>query len=809
MISDLKYALRTLAKSPAFTLVAILTLALGIGANSAIFSVIDAVLLRPLPFKDPDQIVMVWARYANDTTPVRGNGLSFPDYADLRDQSKSFSAMAAYWRTGGTLSLGENIRPLKGVEITPEVFAVLGVPPMLGRGFTEEDARNEADHVVILTYPFWKSVVAGDPNIIGRKVSISAVPHTVIAVMPPGWKFPIQDEHVDYVVPLPYGAPIRNNRAAHFFGVVGRLKPGVSVQNAEVELSSIARRRSKQYPDTNLNFTSVAVVPLHPDVVGEVRPALIVLFGAVVLVLLIACANVANLLLARAASRSREIAIRTALGASRLRVVRQLLCESVLLALLGGTAGLLLAWWGVDLLGAAGPQGLPHIADIKVNLPVCAFTFALAIGSTLVFGLIPALQVSRPNINESLQGGAKGSTGGLYANRVRAFLVISQISISLLLLAGAGLLIRSFWNLRAENPGFDPNRIHTLRITLPGARYPETQQPIQFWDRLLPVLAALPGVESASAANGMPFSGYLWIRNFIILAQPTAVGNEPSAERMDVDGNYFATMNIPLRAGRMFSQRDNANAPPVMLINESFARKFFPGMNPIGQQLVVGPEVPRPPREIVGVVSDTRHNALGLSPVPEMYLPLPQTEYSPRQLDIIIRTSAPSLSGLNTMVRDAVHAIDRDLYVADVKPMAQMLGASLAQPRFNMMLLAVFAGVAVVLAAIGIYGVIAYSVTQRTREIGIRMALGAQRPQMFGMVLRQSMTLVIIGIAIGFLVALAATRLMATLLYGVSANDISIYAVVIVLLGAAAFFASYIPARRAMKVDPMVALRYE
>ena len=809
MIADFKYALRRLAKSPAFTLVALLTLALGIGANSAIFSVIDAVLLRPLPFKDPDQIVMLWARYANDTSPVRGNAHSFPDYADLRDQSKSFSAMAAYWRTGGTLSLGENIRPLKGVEITPEVFAVLGVTPMLGRGFTEEDARNEADHVVILTYPFWKSVVAGDPNIIGRKVSISAVPHTVIAVMPPGWKFPIQDEHVDYVVPLQYGAPIRNIRAAHFFGVVGRLKPGVSVQNAEVELSSIARRLSKQYPDTNLNFTSVAVVPLHSDVVGEVRPALIVLFGAVVLVLLIACANVANLLLARAASRSREIAIRTALGASRLRVVRQLLCESVLLALLGGTAGLLLAWWGVDLLGAAGPQGFPHIADIKVNLPVCAFTFALAIGSTLVFGLIPALQVSRPNINESLQGGAKGSTGGLYANRVRAFLVISQISISLLLLAGAGLLIRSFWNLRAENPGFDPNRIHTLRITLQAARYPETQQPIQFWDRLLPALAALPGVESASGANGMPFSGDLWIRNFIILAQPTAVGNEPSAERMDVDGNYFATMNIPLRAGRTFSERDNSNAPPVMLINESFARKFFPGVDPVGQQLVVGPEVPRPPREIVGVVSDTRHNSLGRPPFPKNYFLFPQKKNNPPPPKKKHPTPPPPPPFMKKKRGGATRPPPPHPPSPMRKRRPKTPPPPPPQPRFNMLLLAVFAGVAMILAAIGIYGVISYSVTQRTREIGIRMALGAQKTQMLGMVLRQSLTLVAIGITLGFLVALAATRVMATLLYGVSANDFSTYAIVIFLLGAAALLASYIPARRAMKVDPMIALRYE
>ncbi|MFL6589638.1 MAG: ABC transporter permease, partial [Chthoniobacterales bacterium] len=468
MLTDLKYAFRMLVKAPVFAVIAILTLALGIGANSAIFSVIDTVLLRPLPFKNPDEIVNIWGRYANDSGSVRGNVHSFPDYVDLRDQSQSFVAMAAYTRTGGTLSLSEDSKGLEGVAITPEVFEVLGVQPLLGRGFTREDAKNEADRVVVLTYPLWKSAFASDPKIIGQKITISARPHTVVGVMPPGWKFPIEDEHIDYALPLEYlGQQTLGNRGSHFLTVVGRLKPTVAIKRAEAELTAVATRLSKEYPDTNLNFVGTAVVSLHTDVVGEVRPALMVLLGAVALVLLIACANVANLLLARAAARSREIAIRTALGASRALVIRQLLCESLLIALLGGTAGLLLAWWGVDLLSAAGPQGLPHLGDIKVNPAVCLFTFVLAIGSTLLFGLIPALQVSRPDVNEALQQGAKGSTSGLHTNRLRAFLVVSQVSLSLLLLAGAALLIKSFFNLRATNPGFDPVRVMTFSINLP------------------------------------------------------------------------------------------------------------------------------------------------------------------------------------------------------------------------------------------------------------------------------------------------------------------------------------------------------
>ncbi|PZR70763.1 MAG: hypothetical protein DLM73_17145 [Chthoniobacterales bacterium] len=808
MITDLKYALRMLVKTPTFAIIAVLTLALGIGANSAIFSVVDTVLLRPLPFKDPDQIVMAWAHYVNDSG---GHGVhSVPDYTDLRDQSRSFAGMAAYTRTAGTLSQAEDAQLLEGVAITPEIFDVLGVPPLLGRGFTPEEAKDQGARVVVLTYTLWKHAFGGDPKILGQEITISARSYTVIGVMPPGWKFPIEDEHIDYVLPLQYlVASSWNNRGSHFLEVVGRLKPGVQIRQAEAELSAIAGRLSKQYPDTNMNFKSVDVVTLHSDVVGDVRPALLILLGAVALVLLIACANVANLLLARAASRNREIAIRTALGASRLRVIRQLLCESLLLALMGGTAGLVLAWWGVDLLGAAGAQGLPHIAQIQVNFTVCAFTFTLAIGSTVFFGLVPALQVSRPSVNESLQQGSKGSTGGLHTNRMRAFLVVSQVSLSLLLLAGAGLLIKSFFNLRATNPGFDPERLMTMQLTLPRARYPEVNQQIRTHDVIMEKLSAIPGVESAGGVNPLPLAGNISHLSFMVSgAAPLPRGNHPGAGHLIVKPDYFQAMKIPVLQGRAFTKADTKDSPLVVMINEAFARQHFLDRNPIGQQVMIDRgEGKAPPCEVVGVVGNSRHNSLAEPPGPEMYAPFPQDPT--RTLDVVMRVASTNLVGLQADVKRAVHEVDKDLFVPKLEPMTTFLSTQLAQPRFNMMLLAVFAGVAMILAAIGIYGVIAYSVTQRTREIGIRMALGAQKNQMLGMVLRQSLTLVAIGIGIGFLVALGSTRVMATLLYGVGANDFSTYAIVIFLLGAAALLASYIPARRAMKVDPMVALRYE
>jgi putative ABC transport system permease protein len=806
MIADLRFAFRMLLKAPGFTIIAILTLALGIGANSAIFSVANAVLFRPLPFPNPDELVMVWR-----IVPHEGGGRdvdSYPNYVDFRDQSKTLKHLAAFRGMGAVLEGNDEALGLDGIAVTSDIFDVLGVSPFLGRRYTRAEDNVDA-RVVVLTYEGWHRVFAADPKIVGRQVTLSSRLYTIIGVMPAGWHFPVQDLANDFLMPLePIITTEINRRGSHSYNLVGRLKPGVSTRAAEAELNGIANQLALQYPDTNFEPHQI-VIGLHSDVVAEVRPALLILLGAVALVLLIACANVANLLLARAASRSREIAIRTALGASRTLVIRQLLCESLLLALLGGTAGLFLAWWGIDLLGVAVSSALPHLGPIKIDLSVSAFTFALAIGSTVLFGLIPALQVSRPNVNESLQLGTKGSTGGLQTNRLRSFLVISQVSLSLLLLASAGLLIKSFFNLRATNPGFDSQRLMTLEISLPRVRYPELDQQVRAFDAVMAQISSIPGVESAGGANPLPLGGGSVVKSFMVGgAAPLPRGNHPRAGYLIVKPDYFQAMRIPLLQGRAFTRADTKDSPLAVMINEAFAHKHFPDRNPIGQQILIDRgEGKAPPCEVVGVVGNSRHDSLAAPPVPEIYVPFSQDPS--RTLQIVLRVASTKLIGLDAEVKRAVSAVDKDLFVPALEPMSSLLTAQLAQPCFNMMLLAIFAGVAMALAAIGIYGVIAYSVTQRTREIGIRMALGAQRTQMLRLVLRQSLTLVAMGIAIGFLVALGATRVMATLLYGVGANDLSIYVAVIALLSVAAFLASYIPARRAMRVDPMVALRYE
>ena len=660
------------------------------------------------------------------------------------------------------------------------------------------------------SHALWQKAFAGNASIVGQQVIFSGRSTTVLGVMPPGWKFPVDQERVEYIVPLqPLTQKEVERRGSSFLKIIARLQPGVTPKQAEAELAPIAARLAEQYPDYNLD-RGLRVIPTLQDVVGNVRPALLVLLGAVALVLLIACANVANLLLARAASRSREIGIRAALGASRALIVRQLLAESFLLALLGGTGGLLLAWWGVDVLSALGPQNVPRLGEIQINLTVGAFTFGLAVLSTIAFGLVPALQVSRANVSESLQQGSKGSTGGLHGTRVRALLVVSQVSLSLLLLAGAGLLIKSFFNLRATNPGFEPTRLLVLDHVTPRVRYGEPEQQRRFYDQLMPKLAALPGVESVSGANPLPFGGNDSSSSFTIAGgRPVAPGNHPDASHLTVMPGYFRTMKAPLRSGRDFDTRDNETAAKVAMVNETFVRRYLSNVNPIGQRILLDqPDGADPlPLEIVGVVADTKQNELGAPSLPEFYQPFAQNPN--RRMWLVLRTATEGVGGIQTAVARQIHEIDPEMFAGEVQPMTTLLGQQLARPKFNMMLLGVFAATAMVLAAVGIYGVIAYSVTQRTREIGIRMALGAQRGDMLGMVLRQSLTVVATGIAIGLLAAFGATRLLASLLYGVGANDVLTYASVVFLLGAAAFLASYIPARRAMKVDPMVALRYE
>ncbi len=806
MLTDFKYACRMLLKSPGFTLVAILTLALGIGANSAIFSVIDTVLLRPLPFPHPEQLVMIWGHAKEE--PEGKYTQSFPDFFDYRAQSRSFSAMAAYTGAGGILGGRGEAQEMTGVAVDGDFFEVLGVKPLLGRGFTAAEAKVGAPNVILFSYALWQRALGGNPGVVGQQVMVSGRPYTVLGIMPPGIKFPVEHQMSDYISPLQsLVAPQLQNRGSHSLRIIGRLKTGVSAQQAESELKAIAARLEKQYPDTNTG-AGVRVLPLLEDVVGDVRPALLILTGAVALVLLIACANVANLLLARAAGRSREIGIRTALGASHAAIVRQLLAESLVLALVGATAGLLLAWWGVDLLGKFGPRDVPRIAEVRINLTVCAFTFALALLSTLAFGLIPALQLSRSDVNEALQQGAKGSTGGLHGTRVRALLVISQVSLSLLLLAGAGLLIKSFYNLRATDPGFEAARVQVLEMVVPRVTYAEPERQRRFFRELLPKLATIPGVEAIGGADPLPFSGNDSSTSFYIAGQPPiARGNRPDASHLKVAPGYFEAMRIQLRAGRDFTMRDNEQAPNVVIVNETFARRFLTKTNPIGQRVVLDQDEGDVPLEIVGVVSDSKHEELSEMMRPEFYRPIAQEPT--RRVWITMRVASANLTGLNASVRRIILGMDGDLFVPQLESMTGMIGEGLARPKFNMMLLGIFAGVALALAAIGIYGVIAYSVAQRTREIGIRMALGAQRTDMLGMVLRQSLSVVAIGLGCGLLTTFAATRLLASLLFGVGANDLLTYASVVFLLGGTALLASYIPARRAMKIDPMVALRYE
>ena len=806
MIANLKFALRMLVKAPGFTAIAVITLALGIGANTAIFSVLDAVLLHPLSFPKPNELVAVWSYVARDNLEKETE--SIPDYVDLRDQSQTLQGLAAFTRTGAVLNRTEESRQLYGVAITSDIFPVLAIPPARGRPYTREDDNVDA-RVVVLTDYAWKTFFNSDPDIVGKQISLSWRLYTVLGVMPPGFRFPVDGERADYLIPLHPLVPEHvNNRDNHFIRMVGRLKPGVTIQQCDAEMKTIAARLEQQYSKSNTG-RSERVFSLHNDLVGDVRPALITIFAAVVFVLLIACANVANLLLARATARQREIAIRTALGASRARIVSQLLGEGFLLSSLGACGGLLLAWWGIDLLRVFGPQDVPRLASAAINGPVFLFTFVAAIFSTLVFALIPALQLTRPNISESLQSGSRGAVGP-ESHHLRRILVVAQVALSLLLLAGAGLLIKTFANLRATKPGFDPSHAAVVQLILPKAKYPEPEKHRQFFDQILPKLAVLPGVEAAGGAFPMPFSGNDAGSAFSIAGQPPRpAGQELEASHLTITSDYFRAMHTPVLRGRAFDARDTKDSPPVVVINDVLAQRYFPGGNAIGQQIILTHgenNQPSPPKEIVGVVGGSRHESLAIQPLPEFYIPASQDPQ--RRMDVVIRTAADP-AGLQTALRNIVHEFDRDLFVPTLEPLEKHIGVTLAQPRFNMMLLGCFAGVALVLAAIGIYGVIAYSVAQRTKEIGIRMALGAQKIDMLTMILRQGFAVIGIGLLAGLLGAFGLTRLMSRLLYGVSANDISIYAIVTILLSGAALIATYFPARRAMAVDPIEALRYE
>jgi putative ABC transport system permease protein len=804
VLQDLRYAIRASLKKPAFIVIVVLALALGIGANTAIFSVVNAILLRPLPFKNPDRIVMVWMN--NHKLGVDQDWHSYPNYADYREQNSTFEDIAAFNdRSFNLTGTGEPVRVI-GAWASANLFPVLGVDPVQGRTFADEEETPGKDMVAIISYGLWQRRFGGDPGIVGQPISLNGTDRTVIGVMPAGFSFP--QKETDIWVPLAVSPQRRQARGSFSLKAVGRLKPGVTIEQARADMSTIASSLVERFPQI-MDSYGVNLVPLHEQVTGKVRTALLVLLAAVAFVLLIACANVANLLLARAASREREIAIRTALGASRRRIVRQLLTESVLLAVVGGGLGLLLALWGLRALVALSPANIPRLDQIGIDGRVLAFTLTVSLLTGIVFGLVPALQSSKPDLNESLKDGGRGSSGGVRGRRIRSLLVVSEIALSLLLLIGAALLIKSFIQLQKFDLGFNPNNLLTLRVQLSGSKYREAPQVVNFFQQALQRMEQVPGVQSVGGISTIFLSDTPNSTNFTIEGRPVTTGADSIEVPLDaVTTDYFKAMGIPLLKGRVFDERDRIDALPVAIINDTFARRFFAGEDPIGKRYCYG----QPNGDqtqwltIVGIVGDMRRTGFDREVRPETFLP--QNQNPDTALTIVARTTGDPASFADTL-RSEIWAVDKDQSVYDIKTMDATLAEMTAQPRFNMLLLGIFAAVALILAAVGIYGVMSYSVTQRLHELGIRIALGASSGAVLRLVVGQAMRLALIGIGVGLVAAFFLTQWMASLLYGVSATDFATFLLIPSLLTGVSLVASFVPARRAMKVDPMVALRYE
>jgi putative ABC transport system permease protein len=800
---DLRYGLRMLARNPAFTIVVVIALALGIGANSAIFSVVNTVLLRPLPYKNPDALVIVWDEQTHlgfpKDTPSPAN------FLDWREQNTVFEGMAAMNERSFNLTGAGEPERLDGQRVSANLFSLLGVEPQLGRGFTAEEDK-PGSRVVILSHPVWQRRFGGDATIIGRALNLNGEAYTVVGVMPRGFEFP--KPQVQVWVPIAFSAEEAAQRGSHYLEVLARMKAGVKLQQARAEMSMIAARLAKQYPEQNTRLGSV-VTPLHEEVVGNIKPALLVLLGAVGFVLLIACANVANLLLARAAARQKEISLRLALGASRTRLIRQFLTESMLLAGMGGVVGLLFSLAGIRMLKGFIPDTISQVQAINLDAKVLFFTLLVSLATGLIFGLAPATQASNFNLNETLKEGGRDSGASVRGNRIRALLVMGEVAVSFVLLIGAGLLINSFLHLRTLDPGFRVDHLLTAKIELPELKYPDKERRDPFYNELLRRVSALPGVESAAVAGNLPFT----YNGDSMMIAIEGQADLPPDQRLDVvyravGPGYFSTMGIKMVQGRDFNEQDKADSVQAVVVSEKTARHYWPGENAIGKRLKPGITTSAGPwREVIGVVKDTRQNDFVAPPKMQMYVVHSQINFAvPNAL--VVRTSIDPLS-LATAVRNAVWAIDKDQPVSNIRSMEEIVSRAVARQRFSTMLLGIFATLALVLAAVGIYGVMSYSVAQRTREIGIRMALGAQRMDVLKMAVGQGLKLVLIGVAIGVASAFALTRVMTSLLFGISATDPVTFITISLVLVIVAALASYIPALRAARIDPMVALRYQ
>jgi putative ABC transport system permease protein len=810
LLQDLRYGARMLIKNPAVTVVAIIALTLGIGANTAIFSVVHSVLLRSLPYEDGERLAIVWEhRRSGKGNPQ--NVINLGNFFDWKDQNNVFSDMAAFFDRNVNLIGDGEPEEVSGQIVTTNLFNVVGVKPILGRTFAPDEGKPGQPDVIVIGYDLWQRRFGGDPAIVGRKVTLNNEPNEIIGVLPPnvGWyvqKGSMVSKPPEIWSPWQVADELRQ-RQGRFARAVARLKPGVTVAQAQNEMNIIGARLEQQYPEFNTKW-GVTVVPLRTQFTGEIRKPLLIMLGAVGFVLLIACANVANLLLGRAASRRKEIALRAGLGASRWRIARQLLTESVLLSAIGGGLGLLLSWWGTKALLALSPPELIDLRATTVNLTVLGFTIGLTFLTGIVFGLVPAFEAARFDLNESLKEGGMHA-GGKRSHRLRTLFVVTQVALALVLLVGAGLLMKSFSRLQSVEPGFEPNNLLTMRVNLPSRKYDTDPKVINFFKQATDKIRAIPGVETAGAINTLPFSGPHSGTNLDIEGQPKLPSSQGLSTGICVtDMNYFQAMGIPLKRGRLFTQQEATEMRHVVVINEAFARVNFPGQDPLGKRVTIymkdDPE--NKPTEIIGIVGNNKHLGLEGEVEPMAFWPQPELTYSSMTLAIRTRGEAMNIAAA---ARNVIHEIDPEQPIGEVSTMNSLMAKSTARSRFSAVLLAVFSVVALVMAAVGIYGVISYSVQQRTHEIGIRMALGAQHRDVQALVVKQGIILGAIGVAAGLIASFSLTRLIASLLFEVTATDTSTFAAVAAGLFIVTLIACYIPARRATKVDPLVALRYE
>src|SRR5437773_566298 len=815
MFEDLRFALRQLLKQWGFTAIAVLTLALAIGATTAVLSLVNTLLIRPLPYREPQQLVLLLQHFKSQS--LERIPVSPPEFVDYKTRAHSFEALGAFDYTNFNLAGEDKSERISGATVTGGVFALLGVSPIKGRFFEAEECTLGRDDVVIISARLWQRRFNSDPQIIGTKLLLNGKSFTVVGVMPASFDFPLQlfnlgnggqfGGRAEIWKPLAFSDEQMKARYSRSLGVIGRLTPGTSVAKAQAEIETINAQMRREHPNNYGKDNSFGgdVLPLHDLAVGGMRPALLILLGAVFLVLLIACANLTTMLLARAAAREREMAVRVALGAGRLRLLKQVFTESVLLALIGGAAGVLLAFWGIELLKTIGAQTVPRLREVNIDFVVLGVTLAICVGTGIIFGLAPGLASARPELTEALKEGGRSSTVGTRRNRLRNGLVIAEVALALVLLSGAGLLIKSFARLQNVNPGFNPRNALTFEISLPKMQYPDDSSIVRFNNEAQRRIAALPGVQAAGFSTILPLAGTNSDSSFAIEGRPSDKNSpSPDEERREVSPDYFRALETPLIKGRFFTNADNVDAPLVIIVNQTFAKKFWPNEDALGKRIVMGGMSDDPKWiTIVGVVGDIRHFGLDIDPKPEMYVPFAQSAYF---TTIYVVRSNQDPRTLVPAIQREIQAIDPALPLANVRTFENVIGDSVAPRRLSVVLLGVFAGVAVLLASVGIYGVMSFLVVQRTHEIGVRMALGAQRSDVLKLVLVRSLKLISAGTIIGLIVALMSNHTLRALLYSVSAFDAATFALVTILLGAIALAASYLPAMRATRADPMVVL---